>query len=190
MSIDRRIVSILYFNGIMDVEEVQEFLGEKNGFYEILINDEVKKLKIPSEDETIFTQYDDELEKEIISKRIEEIKDSIKEVFEEVKENIKEEVKEKVEDIKEEVKEEVKEKVENIKDVLENIKDDVKDFLENDEDIKEEKMNSELEGEEIKIIPEENPVEEVQEIVKKPNRPKKLKIIESKDDIDDFINLA
>jgi hypothetical protein len=34
MSIDRRIVSILYHNGITDVNEVQEFIGEKNNYYE------------------------------------------------------------------------------------------------------------------------------------------------------------
>ena len=47
MAIDRRILSILYANGISDVNKVQEFLGEKNNYYEVKINDEIKKLRIP-----------------------------------------------------------------------------------------------------------------------------------------------
>ena len=53
MSIDRRILSILYANGIHNVNDVQEFLGEKNNYYEIKINNEVKKLKIPG-----YTYFD------------------------------------------------------------------------------------------------------------------------------------
>lgn len=47
MSIDRRIVSILYFNGIKDVNKVEKFIGENNGYYEIIVNGDLKKLKIP-----------------------------------------------------------------------------------------------------------------------------------------------
>ena len=47
MSIDRRIVSILYYNDIFDIEEVEKFLGENNNYYEIMIYGKVKKLKIP-----------------------------------------------------------------------------------------------------------------------------------------------
>ena len=47
MAIDRRILSILYANGISDVNKVQEFLGEKNNYYEIKINNEIRKLRIP-----------------------------------------------------------------------------------------------------------------------------------------------
>lgn len=47
MSIDRRIVSILYYNNITEVEKVEKFLGENNGYYNIIINGELKKLKIP-----------------------------------------------------------------------------------------------------------------------------------------------
>lgn len=76
MSLDRRIVSILYFNGIEDVESVQEFLGEKNGYFEILINNEIKKLKIPDynypeENEDVFTSF--EYQEEIKNDKIKEI---------------------------------------------------------------------------------------------------------------------
>lgn len=47
MAIDRRILSILYANGISDVNKVQEFLGEKNNYYEVKVNNEIKKLRIP-----------------------------------------------------------------------------------------------------------------------------------------------
>ena len=47
MSIDRRIVSILYYNNIFDIEDVEKFIGENDNYYEVSIDGEVKKLKIP-----------------------------------------------------------------------------------------------------------------------------------------------
>ena len=47
MSLDRRIVSILYYNNIFDVNNVEEFIGEKNNFYEIKIGGKIMKLEIP-----------------------------------------------------------------------------------------------------------------------------------------------
>ena len=63
MSIDRRIVSILYYNNIFDIDEVEKFIGEKDDYYEVIINGEVKNLKIPGKDyfDEISTEY--ELEK-------------------------------------------------------------------------------------------------------------------------------
>jgi len=46
MSLDRRVVSILQYNGI-DVNEVEEFLGVKNNCYEIIMKGEKTQLKIP-----------------------------------------------------------------------------------------------------------------------------------------------
>ena len=54
MSIDRRIVSILYHNDIFDIEAVEKFVGEKDNYYEIIIGGELKKLKIPGK------KYEDE----------------------------------------------------------------------------------------------------------------------------------
>jgi hypothetical protein len=48
MSLDRRIVSILYYNNIFDVNNVEEFIGEKNNFYEIKIDGKIMKLEIPN----------------------------------------------------------------------------------------------------------------------------------------------
>lgn len=48
MSLDRRIVSILYYNNIFDVNNVEEFIGEKNNFYEIKIGGKIMKLEIPN----------------------------------------------------------------------------------------------------------------------------------------------
>ena len=47
MSIDRRIVSILYYNDIFDIEEIEKFIGEKNNYFEVVIGGETLKLKIP-----------------------------------------------------------------------------------------------------------------------------------------------
>ena len=47
MSLDRRIVSILYYNGIDDVKKVEKFIGEKEGYYEIMLDGKLMKLKIP-----------------------------------------------------------------------------------------------------------------------------------------------
>ena len=47
MAIDRRIVSILYYNGITDVNEIDKFIGESNGYYQVEINGEIKNLEIP-----------------------------------------------------------------------------------------------------------------------------------------------
>ena len=84
MSLDRRIVSILYFNGISDVESVENFLGEKKGYYEIIINGEIKKLKIPGR------YYPAEkIKKEEI--KTEDKKEEIKEKIKVKKEKIKKE---------------------------------------------------------------------------------------------------
>ena len=66
MAIDRRILSILYANGINNINDVQEFLGEKNNYYEIKINNEVTKLKIPG-----YTYFDASNEIENVIEAIE-----------------------------------------------------------------------------------------------------------------------
>jgi hypothetical protein len=69
MSLDRRIVTILFQNGISDVTKVEKFLGEKDNYYEIIIDGELKKLRIPGhqyeEVKEIFTVFEKEEEKEI-----------------------------------------------------------------------------------------------------------------------------
>ena len=67
MSIDRRIVSILYYNNIFDIEEVEKFIGEKDDYYEVIINGEVKNLKIPGKD--YFDEINIECEKEKVAER-------------------------------------------------------------------------------------------------------------------------
>jgi hypothetical protein len=74
MSLDRRIVTILFQNGITDVTKVEKFLGEKDNFYEIIIGGELKKLRIPGHEykeiqvkeevKEIFTVFEKEEEKE------------------------------------------------------------------------------------------------------------------------------
>ena len=77
MSLDRRIVSILYHNGIFDVEKIEHFIGEKDNYYEVMIDGEIKKLKIPGK-EYLDQQFDkdflEEVEKLKIKKRTQKIK--------------------------------------------------------------------------------------------------------------------
>jgi len=47
MPVDRGIIAILYYNNITDIDKVEDFIGEKNGYYEIKINGKIEKLKIP-----------------------------------------------------------------------------------------------------------------------------------------------
>ena len=56
MSLDRRIVSILQYNGI-DVNDVEGFLGVKNNCYEIIMKGEKIQLKIP-ENENFLIKYE------------------------------------------------------------------------------------------------------------------------------------
>ena len=92
MSLDRRIVSILYFNGIDDVNKVEKFIGENNGYYEIIINGEFKKLQIPGIDyfEIPTVEYLEEkieqvnknigqLESQSFTNNLEDVIESIKE---------------------------------------------------------------------------------------------------------------
>ena len=61
MTLDRRIVSILYFNGINDVESVDRFLGRNGDFFEVMIKGEIVKLKIPGNlylDDDVYTQFE------------------------------------------------------------------------------------------------------------------------------------
>lgn len=61
MSIDRRIVSILYHNGIFDLEDVEKYVGEKNNYYEVIINGELKKLKIPGYKYDVKTEHEEKI---------------------------------------------------------------------------------------------------------------------------------
>ena len=47
MTIDRRIVAILYHNGITDVNTIENFIGEHDNYYEVVIKGKLRKLKIP-----------------------------------------------------------------------------------------------------------------------------------------------
>ena len=97
MPIDRRILSILYFNNIIDVNKIQQFLGEKDNYYEVKINDEIIKLEIPGYnyneiiDETNkLNLFLDSLEK---SENIETLSKEEEKLLQEIKEDIKEEIK-------------------------------------------------------------------------------------------------
>lgn len=85
MSLDRRIVSILYYNNIFDVNSVEEFIGEKNNFYEIKIDGKIIKLEIPNKDynpEKIVIEFNDLPSKQYLDDKLIELTknyDAIKE---------------------------------------------------------------------------------------------------------------
>ena len=81
MSIDRRIVSILYFNDI-NINKVQKFLGEKDNYYEVIVDGEIKKLKIPGKEYTNLNQIDSQTTQNIEEQYIEEL---ISEYVEDIK---------------------------------------------------------------------------------------------------------
>lgn len=56
MPVDRGIIAILFYNKITDVDKVEDFIGENDGYYEIKINGEIKKLEIP--DRTYINNLD------------------------------------------------------------------------------------------------------------------------------------
>lgn len=179
MSIDRRIVSILYYNGITDVENVEKFIGEKDSYYEIIINGELKKLKIPGFN---YTNKEFTSEEFLKSDEIDIVPVKVKKPKEKkIIENL--EPLNNLESIAEKIEEETNElftaRVEiKTEEILENVKK-----LSFEEDLERtEKENEEI----LKSLETKKP--------KKPRVPKlsekKIEIIESKkidDDIDDFL---
>ena len=47
MGLDRRLVAILFHNGINDVTKVEKYLGRKDDYLEVIIDGQLQKLKIP-----------------------------------------------------------------------------------------------------------------------------------------------
>jgi hypothetical protein len=73
MGLDRRIVSILYYNDINDINKIEKFIGEnKDHLYEVIINGKVEKLKIPgyeyNESEKLFEETEIQINLESIKK--------------------------------------------------------------------------------------------------------------------------
>ena len=175
MSLDRRIVSILYYNNIVEVESIEKFTRVNDDYYEAIINGKFEKLKVPGKeykmDETIYTDFD---EVHII---MNEEEPNVEEPKKEIKKIVK-----KIEEIKK-IQESIFEKKKEIAVLLKE--KEINEILSFEEQLK----NDEKEKE---II-----LEKINEEIKpdKPKNPKisgkKLKIVESKnidDDINDFID--
>ena len=181
MSLDRRIVSILYFNGITDVNQVEKFIGEnEENYYEVIIDGNLRKLKIPGleyfENE-VYTEanFVEELKKSENEKQ--EILKSFEEPsFEEKLLNAEMESKK----IKKPIKKSVDKKT-----LEEEI---VKPFYEKKqiENFEEELKNSEIEKQEILKSFEESPLEEMPKVKKAKVKEKTKKL---DDDINDFIDI-
>ena len=94
MSIDRRILAILYFNNITDVNTIQKYLGTNGDYYEVIIDDKVTKLKFPgkeyTEDTNTFEKVKDKIE-DIVEDIVEDVKDFVEDIKDFV-ENVKEDI--------------------------------------------------------------------------------------------------
>ena len=213
MSIDRRILAILYFNNITDVNTVEKYLGPNGDYYEVIVDGELKKLKFPDkeypEDTNIF-----ETIKEKIEEFVEDVVEDVKEFVEEVKEDVVEFV-DKVEDeIKEdiaEIEKTVEEDIQIIKDGATEIKGEFDLIVEEVKDIEEtvKEVIKKIEDDTVTEIPvsadeqldkvieaskaDKDVVETtVETIVKKVEEPKKKAKVVKKpkiDEIDDFMSL-
>jgi len=186
MSIDRRIVSILYHNGIEDVNKVEKFIGENNNYYEIIIDGELKKLIIPGYEYKIDSSIKTEdLKQEIF------VKDEFLEVEKSIKENKLFTVTEKIVEV--EVEHSIIENLEKEEDFAlidldvwkeTNSIADLVEFKENknEENVVVEPVVDKQKKEVKKEIKKEVKVEAKKEVKKT------VKKIDN--DIDDFINLA
>ena len=136
MSIDRRILSILYSNGINDVNAIEKFLGENNNYYEVIINGKLEKLKIPGK---IYTEvFQEKIKKEEKPKKEKITKlETISNLEEIVKEIKKEEelvvvvtkIVEKQLDKTAKSKKVTKPKPEKKIEIVKNLDDDINDFI-------------------------------------------------------------
>ena len=173
MPVDRGIIAILYYNKITDIDKVEDFIGENNGYYEIKIDGKIEKLKIPDHSYiekvdgminmiTEESKYEDDL-----SKELEKIKISVaknKEDNNKITDNLKnshrktlsdnlEKRKKSIEDlIKREislgiVKEPNQEKLKNTTETTSNIEEEKIEKVEKVEDKNVEKLKSNKESE-------------------------------------------
>jgi vacuolar-type H+-ATPase subunit I/STV1 len=67
----KQIVTLLYLNGIRDFSKVENYLGVKDGYYEITYDGELRKLKMPG------VEYIEIPTKEYIDEKIEELDKNI-----------------------------------------------------------------------------------------------------------------
>jgi dGTP triphosphohydrolase len=143
MSIDRRILAILYFNNINDVNQVQKFLGPNGDYYEVMIDGELKKLKFPdkeyTEDTNIFETIKEKIE-EFVKDVVEEVKEDVVEFVDKVEDEIKKDVAEIEKTVEEDIQiikdgaTEIKGEFDLIAEEVKDIKETVKDVIKKIED--------------------------------------------------------
>ena len=170
MSLDRRIVAVLYFNDLYDINSVENFTRINEDYYEAIVNGKLEKLKVPGKDYFVDIEELPEVKEKVktsIKKKEAFVQKPIEEQFITVEDEIKKEpIFTKIEIVVNEVYNEILPKNEiSFEEELEKTEKENKKFLE-------------------EIKPEKN---------KKNNKvsERKLKIIESKkidDDINDFID--
>ena len=168
MSLDRRIVAVLYFNDLYDINSVENFTRINEDYYEAIVNGKLEKLKVPGKDYFVDIEELPEVKEKVktsVKKKEAFVQKPIEEQFITVEDEIKKEpIFTKIEIVVNEVYNEILPKNEiSFEEELEKTEKENKKFL---EEIKK--------PEKIKKVSE-----------------RKLKIIESKkidDDINDFID--
>ena len=166
MSLDRRIVAVLYFNDLYDINSVENFTRINEDYYEAIVNGKLEKLKVPGKDYFVDIEELPEVKEKVktsVKKKEAFVQKPIEEQFITVEDEIKKEpIFTKIEIVVNEVYNEILPKNEiSFEEELEKTEKENKKFL---EEIKK--------PEKIKKVSE-----------------RKLKIIESKkidDDIHDF----
>lgn len=88
MGLDRRLVAILFYNGINDVTRVEKYLGRKDDYLEVIIDGKLEKLKIPGilyPDNIISTEFEIEKTDKNVLEKMETFTNNLEEVVESIK---------------------------------------------------------------------------------------------------------
>ena len=160
MPIDRRVLSILYHNDIKDANKIEKFIGQNEKYYEVVMNGEIVKLKIPG------VVYDDvvdvnSLKKNLIDKveKTIELSKDLKKPETEEQQKIIDEIYDEIEDMKEILDSVPEQKNENI--LKTDIVEKVEKAIEKKPKIvktsvKKEEVNKTVDKKQTKKTPKEN----------------------------------
>ena len=181
MSLDRRIVAVLYFNDLYDINSVENFTRINEDYYEAIVNGKLEKLKVPGKDYFVDIEELPEVKEKVktsIKKKEAFVQKPIEEQFITVEDEIK----------KEPIFTKTITQFMDKEKITEIVVNEVYDEIVNKNEISFEEELEKTEKENKKFLEEIKP-----EKNKKNNKvsERKLKIIESKkidDDINDFID--
>jgi len=185
MSMDRRMVSILHYNGIYDPNKVEKFLGKNEDYYEVVIDGKIEKLKIPD-----FQHIEEGLQKKL--GKIHKFEDVELPNIEHLETQIKK-LDKNIEKL-----EKLESFTNNLEEVVENIKKSESESFTitrvttkiEDVSFEDELKKSEIENQEFleSVAKKEVPKPKAKKVTKPKTKSTKKETIESKKNIDDDIN--